>query len=178
MAKTYNTFTNVSTGDVLTATNFNNVLTNIAGYRVPPMCQVYRSSNLTSYTSDANITWNAEAFTNTDSMFTASSTDVTLTTNGLYAVTFNCFVTATATASRVIAKIVVGTDTYAEADLVVVGGGTAALGTIQTYINVTTTSIVRARVAFIGGSAYVVSGNSTPTATASKMTVAWVGQVS
>jgi hypothetical protein len=45
MAKTYNTFTDVATGEVLTATNFNNVLENVGNYRVPPMCRAVRSTN-------------------------------------------------------------------------------------------------------------------------------------
>jgi hypothetical protein len=45
MPKTYNTFTNVSTGDVLTATNFNNVLTNVNNYRKPPLLRVRRAAD-------------------------------------------------------------------------------------------------------------------------------------
>lgn len=44
MAKTYNTFTNVATGDPLPATTFNNLLTNVANYRVPPMCELTRAA--------------------------------------------------------------------------------------------------------------------------------------
>jgi hypothetical protein len=88
--KTYNTFTNVSTGDVLTATNFNNVLTNIGNYRVPPMVRLTGSANLTSYTSGNVITYNTETYDTDDMHSTSTNTSrITFQTAGVYLVVFS-----------------------------------------------------------------------------------------
>lgn len=99
MAKTYNTFTNVATGDVLTATNFNNVLTNIGNYRVPPMVKCTRSGNL-SYTTNTDIAWNAEDY-DSDGMHdnSTNNTRITPTTAGIYLVTFSVAFTFSGTSS-------------------------------------------------------------------------------
>lgn len=93
MAKTYNTFTNVSTGDPLPATTFNNVLTNIANYRVPPICVVEKTQ-----ASVADVTQTYVQFSNTALIDTESPSDpmhssstnntrVTIRTSGIYLVT-------------------------------------------------------------------------------------------
>jgi hypothetical protein len=96
MAKTYNTFTNVATGDVLTATNFNNLLTNTANYRVPPMCRVYNTGNISPYSSLSAITWDNENF-DTDGMHSTSTNTnrITVTTAGIYLFVLRVNVTAT-----------------------------------------------------------------------------------
>lgn len=103
MAKTYNTFTNVSTGDVLTATNFNNVLTNVGNYRVPPMARIHRAAAL-SHTSTGNfqtISFDTETFTNTDGMWAAGTpTRLTFTTAGVYLITCNVNFATNATGTR------------------------------------------------------------------------------
>ena len=59
MAKDYNTFSDVSTGDVYTAAAHNLLLENVENYRVPPSCLLTRSgqsitaSTCLLYTSDA-----------------------------------------------------------------------------------------------------------------------------
>lgn len=90
MPKTYNTFTNVSTGDVLTATNFNNVLTNIAGYRVPPMCRLTRTTAQTIATGGTakTVEFGTSSF-DTDSMgTTGASAKIVTPTAGVYQVSF------------------------------------------------------------------------------------------
>lgn len=85
MPKTYNTFTNVSTGDVLTATNFNNVLTNVGNYRVPPMCRLFNSATVTPYTTNTAITWNSESYDTDDMHSTSVNTSrITFQTAGVY----------------------------------------------------------------------------------------------
>lgn len=113
MAKTYNTFTNVSTGDVLTATNFNNVLTNVGNYRVPPICSVYRNAAL-SQTSSGNyqaVSFDTEHFTNTgtgdsptDPMWQSGTnpTRITFRTTGIYQVTGSATFNGNATGLRAI----------------------------------------------------------------------------
>jgi hypothetical protein len=92
MPKTYNTFTNVSTGDVLTATNFNNVLTNVGNYRVPPACRVFRAAAGT-HTSTGNfqaITFDTQSLDTeepSDNMWVVgSATRITFKTAGVYQV--------------------------------------------------------------------------------------------
>jgi hypothetical protein len=104
--KTYNTFTNVSTGDVLTATNFNNVLTNIAGYRVPPMCRVRRSGTASAAITPSTgatgfLDWNTEDVdTESDDMWVSgSSTRITVRTAGLYLVQTSFVLDFTGTSS-------------------------------------------------------------------------------
>ena len=91
MAKTFTSnLPAVSTGDVLTATAQNNLLTTLNSHTVPPMASVYRSAAL-SHTLTGNyqaISFDTEHFTNTDSMWAIGSpTRITLTTIGIYLVT-------------------------------------------------------------------------------------------
>jgi hypothetical protein len=97
MAKTYNTFTNVSTGDVLTATNFNNIVTNVNNYRVPPMCLITRTATQSiNNTTDTLIAFTAGATFDTgttdspsDPMFSSgTNTTITIRTAGIYLVSF------------------------------------------------------------------------------------------
>jgi hypothetical protein len=81
MPKTYNTFTNVSTGDVLTATNFNNVLTNVNNYRVPPSVKVTKNANQ-NVSGVTTVTWNTQDH-DTDDMWTSGGT-LTAQTAGMY----------------------------------------------------------------------------------------------
>lgn len=89
MAKTYNTIPSVATGDVLTATGWNNQATNVNNYRVPPMCMVYR----TAVQAVANTTWVVPTFDgevyDTDDMHSLSvnTNRITINTAGLYLVT-------------------------------------------------------------------------------------------
>jgi hypothetical protein len=100
MAKTYNTFTNVATGDVLTATNFNNLLTNTANYRVPPMCRLQGESGqslLNSTTTTLNFPDANEVY-DTDGMHSSvNATRITPTTAGVYLVTASFYMSGAST---------------------------------------------------------------------------------
>ena len=93
MPKTYNTFTNVSTGDVLTATNFNNVLENVGNYRVPPLLRLKKTASQ-SISGNTNISWDAEDY-DTDAMWTSGAT-ITAKTAGVYLWHLSARVTAAA----------------------------------------------------------------------------------
>ena len=108
MAKTYNTFTNVSVGSVLTASDYNEALENIGNYRVPPLCSLFRNAAL-SHTSNGNyqsVAWDSQHFTQTDSGMWAASpnpTRITLVTAGAYQVTATATPGASATGLRIAA---------------------------------------------------------------------------
>jgi hypothetical protein len=179
--KTYNTFTNVSTGDVLTATNFNNVLTNIGNYRVPPACTVRRTSNLTSYTSGAAITWNEAAWDTespSDPMWAAGSpTVITIRTAGIYVVTFAGYCGGSATITLAYPAISVN-GTVIQTQYSVINGGAASMFSMSTTLSLAATNTVSANVSFVGGSAYLIYGNSTLADTQTRLCVTWLGQAS
>jgi hypothetical protein len=103
MAKTYNTFGTVAPGDVLRANSgtaaYNGVMTNVNNYRVPPMVKCIRSGNL-SYTANADVAWNDEAY-DTDGMHDNATNNarITPTTAGVYVVTFSVHFTFSGTSS-------------------------------------------------------------------------------
>lgn len=92
MAKDYNTFTDVSTGDVYTAAAHNLILENVENYRVPPMVRVQRDGTNQSVTPGASgfVAWNnASAAFDTDSMWSSgANTRITVNTAGVYLVTW------------------------------------------------------------------------------------------
>lgn len=183
MAKTYNTFTNVSTGSTLTATTFNNLLTNTANYRVPPACQVRRTSNLTGYTSDAAITWESAAFDTEgagDPMWAASPnpTRITIRTAGLYVVSLIGRASGAATITLTNFNIRVNGSSSASNYLNVITA-TATYGTTSGIFNLAVGDYVEGAVGFAGGSAYVIHGSSTAQSQdQTRLTVTWIGQTS
>lgn len=175
MAKTYNTIPTVATGDVYTATAHNNIATNVNNYRVPPMCQVYRSSDLTGYTSQAAISWSAEAF-DTDDMW-SSGANVTIQTAGVYVVTFTGSARGNATISRILPEIRVGASVFTQGDEPVIGGVGASF-TVTIVESLAVGAVITADVFYIGGSNYLIDGATPPSNEATRLTVAWLGQVS
>jgi hypothetical protein len=90
MAKTYNTISTFTAGQVLTAAQMNDLGENSNNYRVPPMCSVYRTAAL-SHTATGTYqayTYDTELY-DTDGMWDAGSpTRITLNTAGVYDVKF------------------------------------------------------------------------------------------
>lgn len=164
MPKTYNTFTNVSTGDVLTATNFNNVLTNIGNYRVPPSVKVTKSSNQ-NVSGLTTVTWGTQDH-DTDDMWTSGAT-LTAQTSGMYLWTAYVRITA-ATAP---------TNIYLNGP-----GGYRHSVPVSTDMRVTSSGIwvaTAGQTAGIdieptGGTTLVIDGTTAP----SFIVLAWLGQVS
>ena len=97
MAKTYNTISTFTAGQVLTAAQMNDLGENSNNYRVPPMCKAIRSGNL-SYTSTDPVAWNDEAF-DTDGMHDNSTNNsrITINTAGIYLFVLNVHITFTGT---------------------------------------------------------------------------------
>lgn len=177
MPKTYNTFTNVSTGDVLTATNFNNVLTNIGNYRVPPMAMLQLTSD-TTVTNNSDISWSTTPVYDTDGMFAAGSpTRLTCQTTGVYLVTFHVGLQAATSLSAPYAYIGrTGSLNYASATFAV--GGTASSIAISTVMTLTaTTDYITAGVGFTATGAVTAFG-TTNDSRRGRLTATWLGQVS
>jgi len=103
MPKTYNTIPSVATGDVLTATAWNNQATNVNNYRVPPAVRVKLTASKT-ITSDVGISWDAEDY-DTDAMWTSGAT-VTINTAGIYLFTLKGRVTLSAAQNSVDVRII------------------------------------------------------------------------
>lgn len=177
MAKTYTSVPNVATGDVLTASAWNTgVAQNINNLRVPPMCLVYRTSNLTSYSSTAAITWQAEAY-DTDSMW-SSGTNVTIGTDGVYLIQFKVHVTATATMTAATPQILVNGTVIGVTYNTSIFSGIATQSGMTYVTQLSAGNTVAGAVEIAGGSAYIVKGGTLNTADASALSVTWLGQVS
>lgn len=175
MPKTYTSVPSVSTGDVYQASTYNTyTATNVSNLIVPPMVQVRRTTNLTSYSSGTDITWESEAF-DTDDMWT-SGASITIQTAGLYVVTFTGGFGATATLTRVFAGIVKSGTSIAEQECqgVSTGGGFS----MAVITNCAAAATLTGRVTFTGGSAYVVNGNASETGGQTRMTATWIGRTS
>jgi hypothetical protein len=176
MPKTYNTIPTTTTGSVYTAAAHNNIVTNVNNYRVPPSCHVYRSSNLTGYSSAAKITWNAEAH-DTDDMWT-SGTDITIKTAGIYLIVAKLYVQATATLTYVAPEIGINAAVAAQFYNASVFAGTVSQGMATYVASLAVNDTVWADAAIAGGSAYIVAGGTLNTTLASSLSVTWLGQVS
>lgn len=176
MAKTYNTFTNVSVGSVLTASEYNDVLENVDNYRVPPSVRVFRSSDASGYSSAAAISWNAEAW-DTDGCFSATSTDITIGTAGLYACTFYAYAVGSATITLVTPQVLVGGSARLTTTLNT--GTTGGRFVLHGVLDLAAGNVVTASVTFAGGSSYTIGGNaSSDNINASHLTLHWIGQKS
>lgn len=95
---------NVATGDVLTATRYNEEVVGNAGFLFkPPMASLYRAAALSNTAPSAyqSIAWDTQEFTNTDSMWVIGTpTRITLATAGIYMVTATVTFAASAVGLR------------------------------------------------------------------------------
>ena len=172
MAKTYSSIPTVATGDVYTATAHNNIAENVNNYRVPPMCRVKRSGNL-SYTSNTDIAWTAEDF---DTVAThdnpTNNTRITINTAGVYVVSFGYQINFS------------GTWTGGDSVIKKNGGTTVANTHTQTRsVNVilSINTVVEAAVGDYFTAAVVIGGATSPIVAEAATTyfcAAWLGQVS
>lgn len=185
MAKTYNTISTVATGDVYTATAHNNIVTNVNNYRVPPMCTVVRTSNQTGYTSQAAISWSSailDTESPSDPMWAAGSpTVVTVRTAGMYLVTYNARVTATATTTFTGLMLLKNGASIGQLYVPAFSPSVAPemRGTMSLLVSASVGDTFGAAATIIGGSAYVISGTATTdNESQTRLTVAWIGQVS
>lgn len=103
MAKTYNTISTFTAGQVLTAAQMNDLGENSNNYRVPPVCSVYRNAAL-SHTSSGG--FQAMAFDtesiDTDGMWASSPNPerITIQTDGIYVCEASVVFAGNATGTR------------------------------------------------------------------------------
>ena len=179
MAKTYPAIGPFTAGDILTAATMTDVQTNLANQRVPPACIVYRSSNLTGYTSGAAISWNAELI-DTDGMFAATSTTITIQTAGIYAITLKGQTGGSAIVTEAQWNILVN-GSVATKDLTKdVASNINTIVTTSFIGSFAASTTIGASVNISGGSAYEVTGSANPMTDwqCTTLSVAWVGQAS
>ena len=176
MAKTYPGIGPFAPGDILNAATMTDIDTNLDNQRVPASVRAYRATDATGYASGTSITWTAEAF-DTDGMFTASSTDITIQTTGLYLITFQGFWTATATVAEYETIVTVaGNSTLRRYDKA--PSTTAGRFNISGVVSLNAAQVVTASISFVGGSAYVIKGGTDPRSDTTSLTLTWLGQVS
>jgi hypothetical protein len=132
MAKTYNTFTNVSVGSVLTASDYNDALENINNYREPPMCRLNRASaqTLTTATWAIVTSWNESI--DTDGMFTVATDYIEIQTAGVYRVSFVVEIAQNSTGVRLATATVNNSSA--------IPGGTQRIATCHIPTNPTSTA--------------------------------------
>jgi hypothetical protein len=189
MAKTYNTFTNVATGDVYTAASHNAILQNLAGYRVPPMCIVSTDTNVAITTAtETALAFQSASTPNTDMTLTAGTSSstlanggkVTVTTAGVYLVTFSILFASNATGVRGAAVIKNGTGTWFAGTSALQDNSAANSGGAQMVKGSGLLSL--AANDYLQLTVYQTSGGNLNAATASPagnlLTIAWLGQAS
>lgn len=174
MAKTYTAAGSATAGDVYTAAAHNVIVTDVNNFIVPAACEVYRTSNLTSYTSNTEITWQAENF-DTDNMWT-SGASLTITTPGIYMVGFSGLLTATATLSLVVPGIFKNGNRIRIAYMPFTS--TASYFMLAAPIIFANNDTLSASVELVGGSAYNVNGGTVDGLTTTKLSAVWMGRTS
>lgn len=183
MALTYPTLGTVAPGDVLRANSgtaaYNNIITSVNQHRKPPACRVYRSSDWTY--SGTYISWNASAYDTespSDPMFTASSTDVTVRTAGIYLVVANYYYTCAASNTWMGLRI-------HKSGVGIARGSSPAYNTTQGFVSLS--AVINATVGQtfqvshdpFGGSSFVAKGGTEGvTSDITSLTVTWLGQTS
>ena len=179
MAKTYNTISTFTSGQILTATQMNSIGTNVNNYRVPPMCMAVRTSDQTSYASDAAITWQSATYDTespSDPMWASgSATRITAQTPGIYVITFTGAVTVTGTPTLVSPSIMINGNFSASFTAGISGSTNRwSISTIQVLAD---NDYVQASVGVSGGSAYIIEGNASQfNNDQTRLSVAWIGQ--
>lgn len=161
-------------GDVLTASFWNTQVRDNQNFLyTPPMVKVYRSSDLTSYTNGANITWNAEEF-DTDTMFT-SGTDVTIKTAGIWMVTGFAYITATATLTATFFGVKKNAS-YVAQQYHPPYSSTSSLVGYSGIHKFAVNDVITANVELSGGSAYNVNGAASEANDQTRLTLVWLGK--
>ena len=176
MAKTYTAAGSATAGQVYTASAHNVIVTDVNNLIVPPSCQVARTTDLTSYSSGAAISWTTTPTWDTDGMFSSGTpTRVTIQTAGIYLITFYAYVTGTATMTQIDPRIKIDGTSIAES-LAVIQGGNLAVHTITVVSSLNAAQYVEFDVSITGGSAYVINGGAADSFERSKASVTWIGR--
>lgn len=176
MPKTYNTFTNVSTGDVLTATNFNNVLTNVGNYRVPPACAAYHNvaQSIPNATATA-VLLNSEYYDTDDMHSTSTATSrITIATAGIYQLTANILFSNAGTGMRDLVFWKNGATTYRGSSTLNITASFFTSLNATTTMSLAASDYIEAYVYHTQGTALDIRGDINGV----HVTATWLGQVS
>jgi hypothetical protein len=174
MAKTYNTISTFTSGQVLTAAQMNEIGTNVNNYRVPPSCRLVRSGDLT-YTSNAAIAWNSEAY-DTDTMHDNSTNNsrITINTAGIYLFSFAFLATFSGTLTAMDVQIFKGNaSAWLSYQTVILSKGTDVLWTTSTVASMAVSDFVVAQVSFAGATSPIIKADDRTSFSAT-----WLGQSS
>jgi hypothetical protein len=179
MAKTYNTISTFTSGQVLTAAQMNEIGTNVNNYRVPPMCRVSLSGNQSiANTTLTDLSW-ATQDVDTDGMFAPTSTTITIQTAGLYLLNANVLWSTASTVGQ--RHMVITRNAAANAETPAIAGSIAAsvsagvngYFSASAMVSCAVNDTIKVNVYQNSGSPLnVVAGTST------QFSVAWLGQVS
>ena len=189
MPKDYNVFSNVSTGDVYTAAAHNLILENVENYRVPPMVQVSLASfslasSGTAYyaafdSTDINAGSDVTVTNGTSGTTAANAGKLTVTTAGVYLVTYNVEFASNASGVR---RVVVGVDGTINPNTpngygfiqsaAANGGSTVITGTVA--LSLSASSYVQIGMAQTSGGALTVNSLSGT----GFLQMLWIGQAS
>lgn len=176
MAKTYTAVGTVAAGDVYTAASYNaGVAVNVSNLIVPPSAAAQRTTALTGYLSDADITWQSALY-DTDVMWAAGSpTRLTINTTGLYLVSFSGIASGAATITEINTTVKLnGTNFVYNYGAV----RTNALRFAVSFLaSLTAADYLTATVTFTGGSAYSIGGATSPGLDNTRLAVSWIGRL-
>ena len=177
MPKTYTAAGSATAGDVYTASAHNGIVTDVNNLIVPPVCEVVRTTNLTSYTAATDISFSSASI-DTDGMFAAGSpTRITIQTTGLYVVTYVAAVSATATmtdVSPIIRKNTSNLAFFMQKAYSSTNGYTAG----SVVASLTASDYLTLRIDIVGGSNYTVRGDSSNTDVQTRLSATWIGRTS
>jgi len=135
------------------------------------MVKVYRSTDVTSYTSGADISWSAEDY-DTDAMW-ASGTTITINTAGIYSITMYAGAGWTGTATLMAPAIKINGTGAAEQYLQTIP--TQSYGSLSVIQKLSVGNTITGQVGFSGGSAYIVRGAASETINRTRLSVTWIG---
>jgi hypothetical protein len=166
----------VSTGDVLTATAQNNLLTTLNSHTVPPAAMLQLTAD-TTVTNNQDISWNTTVVYDTDGLFAAGSpTRLTCQTTGIYLVTFGIGLSAATALAGPYAYIgKTGSLNYASA-IFGIDGATARMQ-ISTVMSMTaSTDYITAGIGWSSATGAVTAFGTTADARRGRLTATFLGK--
>jgi hypothetical protein len=168
MPKTYTAVPNVAAGDVYTAAAYNTYTsTNVSNLIVPPMCIVRRvAAQSIADNSVTNISFDTEDV-DTDGMFTATSTDITIQTAGVYSLS-GLVTLATAATTILLTRMIVNGSTVGQND--VPGSAYTNDAHLTIVRNLSVSDVVRLAVYQSG------PGTSKNISATTQLSVIWIGR--
>ena len=189
MPKTYTTLTSVATGDVLTATNFNNLQTTVNNHTVPPICTARRAAAQAFSNSATIYAVNLDTEDiDTDGMFAPTANFITIQTTGIYQLSMSVCFSANSTGVRG-AFIYLNPTFTGSGDSATINTGTRLTGSLTSASSALQTSIGGSLVwsltagNTIALAAYQSSGGSVSTNASASfeytyLSAAWLGKTS